>query len=258
MIAFTAAVSASFGVDPPLSPDVFLVDIVADSLPHPAAHFYIVQNREHAEQLPNALFMPHWPQSRLMPRDSARGARFENVVFFGDVENLAKEFTSMRWIQRLQQELGLTFKIQSPAQWHDYRDVDCVIGIRDFSTSLHLHKPATKLYNAWLAGVPFIGGRDSAYASDGHPGEDYLVATSLEEVFQCLKRLKEEVALRGMLVENGFQIGKAFTKEATLERWKKVIQETLPALALKHQKEIQKKRRCHLFLNSILHWVKKK
>lgn len=255
MIALCAAAPVSFGTNPPLSPDVFLVDVVADSLPHPAAHFYILQNPIHAQQVPNALFMPHWPQSRLIPRNPARGMRFENVVFFGDVENLAPELASVKWIQRLQQELGLTFSIQNPDQWNDYSRVDCVIAIRDFSTSLHLHKPATKLYNAWFAGVPFIGGRDSAYAFDGHSGRDYLVATSLEEVFQHLKRLQGDTTLRSMLVQNGFQSSKFFTQAATLERWKTLIQETLPALALKHQQKLERKRHRILFLNSFLHWV---
>jgi hypothetical protein len=235
LIALTAA-DPSFGVNPPLSPNVFLVDVVADASPHPGAHFYIVQNQVQAKRLPNAHFIPHWPQSRLIGRNPERGKRFENIVFFGERENLAKELTSETWRQRLQQELGLTFKIEVPQRWYDYRDVDCAIGIRDFSRLPHLHKPATKLYNAWLAGVPFIGGSDVAFSSDGHPGKDYLMAPSLEELFRQLRRLKENESLRLRLVHNGFYSVREFTKEATCERWKKLIEEILPARALQYQK----------------------
>ena len=237
LIALTASADSSFGVNPPLSPNVFLVDVVADASPHPAAHFYIVQNQVQAKRLPNAHFIPHWPQSRLIGRNPERGKRFENIVFFGERENLAKELRSEVWRQRLQQELGLSFKIEVPQRWHDYRDVDCAIGIRDFSRLPHLHKPATKLYNAWLAGVPFIGGSDVAFSSDGHPGKDYLIAPSLEELFRQLRRLKENESLRLRLVNNGLYSVREFTKEATCERWKKLIKEILPARALQYQKK---------------------
>ncbi|KAB2644038.1 MAG: glycosyltransferase family 1 protein [Verrucomicrobia bacterium] len=241
MLALTSATDPTFGINPPLSPDVFLVDIVADASPHPTAHFYIVQNRVQAKRLRNAFFIPHWPQSRLIPRNPQRGTCFKNIVFFGEKQNLAMELISTAWHHRLEQELGLTFTIAPPSEWNDYSQVDCAIGIRDFSKSPHYHKPATKLYNAWLAGVPFIGGSDVAYACDGHPGKDYLVATSLEEFFVQLRRLKESEELRSRLINNGFCSVKNFTKEATRERWKKLIQEILPQRALKHQKMMLKK-----------------
>ncbi|MFZ4116313.1 MAG: hypothetical protein ACOYK6_06275 [Chthoniobacterales bacterium] len=222
----------SFEVNQLPSASTFLVEVVADGFPSPRSHYSLLQNRAHAALLPHACFMPHWPQPGLIPRDSARGVSFKNICFFGEVENLAPELRSPAWSQRLEEELGLHFEIRTVPEWHDYRDVDCAIGIRDFSFSHHFHKPATKLYNAWLAGVPFIGGSDSAYQADGHPGRDYLLARSLEEIFQYLKRLQENCSFRSMLVQNGYDAGKSFTTEATLKRWKKLIEETLPSLAL--------------------------
>ncbi|MFZ4116316.1 MAG: hypothetical protein ACOYK6_06290 [Chthoniobacterales bacterium] len=242
MITLCEGLPSSFGKDARQSHDLFIVDIVADTKKQrPAADCYLLQNRAHTCLVPNALFMPHWPQPGLIPRDPIRGKRFKNICFFGEIQNLAPELTSPEWSQRLFTELGLHFEIRTLDRWHDYRDVDCVVAIRDFSSSPHFYKPATKLYNAWLAGVPFIGGSDSAYASDGKPGKDYLVATSLEELFRHLKRLQEENALRAMLVRHGIQSSKAFTKEATLERWSKLIQKTLPALMLHHPKEAARK-----------------
>ncbi len=216
-----------------ISHNYFLVDIVADGLPHPAAHLHLVQNRAHARQLPRSLFMPHWTQPHLIPRDPARGSLFEKISFFGDSSNLAPELRSAAWQEQLHRELGILLEIREARRWHDYSDVDGVIAIRDFSGSRHLHKPATKLYNAWLAGVPFIGGIDSAYAADGHPGEDYLVGTSAEKVFQYLKTLKEDPAMRWKLVQKGSESVVSYTREATLDRWKKLVQTTLPAEALK-------------------------
>ena len=62
----------------------FIAAVVADFLPHPGAQLQVVQNAAHAKRLPGSVFMPHWPQPNHIPRDSARGDRFETLAFFGD------------------------------------------------------------------------------------------------------------------------------------------------------------------------------
>ena len=210
--------------------NVFLIDIVADGKPHPAAHLHLVQNRRQAERLSHALFMPHWPQPHLIPRDPNRGDAFETLSFFGHDQNLATELQSAQWRYDLQHDLGMRLHLPSVHEWHNYVDTDVVIAIRDFSKSRHFHKPATKLYNAWHAGVPFIGGRDSAYAADGHPYIDYLVATSPKQVMKHLQRLKEDLSFRSSFVKHGLQSRNLFTHQAILAYWKQLIEETLPAL----------------------------
>lgn len=126
---------------------------------------------------------------------------------------------------------------QPNSRWHDYSDTDVVLAIRDFSRSSHYNKPAAKLYNAWLAGIPFIDGRDSAYAADGLPGTNYLVATSPQQVLDQLHRLKEDFAFRKQLVTRGKEAASAFSHQAILLQWKQLVQETLPALAQQWQKK---------------------
>jgi len=215
----------------PKSYGLFLIDILADGTPHRAADLHLVENRKYARFLPYSIFVPHWPQPFLKKRDPSRGNRFENICFFGEIQNLAPELRSQEWSERLYKELGLRFLIREPRDWSDYSDIDCVVGIRSFSRASYLNKPATKLYNSWLAGVPFIGGSDSAFAADGDPGENYLVAKSLKELLTHLKELKENSCLRSQLAENGVQSAQAYTKEATLEFWKKLFEETIPLRA---------------------------
>ena len=218
-------------------PSLFFVDIVSDNPPHPNAHLYLVQNRTQEKLLPRALFMPHWPQPKLIPRSSARGSRFENISFLGYHSNFAPQLQTVEWTNRLRRELGLYFELKHPDQWHDFSDTDCVLAIRDFSRSRQTHKPASKLYNAWLAGVPFIGGRDSSFAAEGQAGKNYLVATSPDQVIKHLRRLKENEHFRSQLVNHGYQAGRNFTQEKILERWKKLLQETLPELAASWKKQ---------------------
>lgn len=229
--------TTSLGLDAMMPKETFLVDVTADRPPHPGAQLHVVENRMQTQLLPHAVFIPHWPQRGLIPRDLNRGLRFENVAFFGEPKNLAPELHSKAWQQRLSQELGITFYLQGNQGWHDYSNVDAVIAIRSFSSSRYLNKPATKLYNAWHAGVPFIGGLDSAFAADGRPGTDYLVATSLEEVFSHLEQLKKDSHLRAKLVQEGFNSAKNFTSEVILEHWKKLIEDTIPKSVAAWQKK---------------------
>jgi len=207
--------------------NVFLADIVADHVPHTSANLHIVQNSAQVRRLWNSIFMPHWPQPGLLNRDPARGPRFENVYFFGDTSNLAPELREAGWRKRLLRELGVEFVICGADRWRDYREADCVVAVRGFGRSAYLHKPATKLYNAWLARVPFIGGMDSAYAADGEPGRNFLRASTPDELFAHIRRLKEEPGLREQLVAAGRIAGENFSSEATLARWKHLLGDTV-------------------------------
>lgn len=218
-------------------PHLFYVDVLADTRLLPNTHFHLIQNQAKARWTPHSLFVPHWPQPSLIPRDPARGSRFEKVSFFGDPDNLAPELQAPEWIDQLRRELGMFLDIKENKRWHDYSDTDVVLAIRDFSKSAHYHKPATKLYNAWLAGVPFIGGRDSAYAVDGRAGVDYLAAKSPQQVISYLRCLKENINFRQQLVTRGQESSKAFSREAITLQWKQLVEETLPDLAKKWEKK---------------------
>ncbi len=238
-------VSNTFSPSTSLPPNLFYVDVLADATLLPTTHFHLIQNHAQARRTPHSLFVPHWPQPSLIPRDPARGLRFEIISFFGDPDNLAPELQTPEWINQLRRELGIFLDFKDSSRWHDYSDTDAVLAIRDFSRSRHYHKPATKLYNAWLAGVPFIGGRDSAYTMDGRPDVDYLAATSPQQVIDYLRRLKKDPLFREQLVTQGRESVKSFSREATLLQWKKLVEETLPFLAKKWQKKSALQR--HLF-----------
>lgn len=227
VIALAGALNDQF--TPP--PGVFFAAVVADGLPHPNAHVQILQNKEHARRLPGSIYMPHWPQTNLLPRDPARNDTFRTVGFFGDPANLASQLASEEWRRDLASRTGLEFVIRAHDHWHDYHDIDAIVAVRHFQKGRQFHKPATKLFNAWLAGVPFIGGTDSAFRAEGNPGVDYLVARSPEEVTDHLHRLSADLGLRHRLVEAGQRRAVEFTPEAAACRWERLVQEKLPARA---------------------------
>lgn len=210
------------------SQDQFIAAVVADFLPHPGAQLQIVQNAAHARRLPGSVFMPHWPQPNMVARDPQRGERFETAAFFGDPANLPPELADPGFASRLRSETGLRLEIRGSDRWHDYSDIDLVFAIRDFSRARHLHKPATKLYNAWLAGIPLIGGGDSAFAAEAQVGLDFLNARSADECIRLVKHLRDNPSLRDRIAESGQKKSASRSRDAVREKWGKFCAEELP------------------------------
>lgn len=237
-------------------PDVFLAGIVADFASHPGAQVQILQNAAHAARHREAVFMPLWTQPGLIPRDALRGEKFETVAFFGDPGNLDPALRDPAWQKMLRDELGLRFEVRTADQWHDYADVDCVVAVRGFDGRRHIHKPATKLYNAWLAGVPFIGGPDSAYAAEGE--EAYLKIATLDELTNALRLLKADPAFRRTLAAEGSRRAPAYTHEAITQRWITLLRDDLPTRARAWKETPAWRRSLHTATQSAAYFIENK
>ena len=198
----------------------FTVCVQGDYPRRPQTQFHIVQNRDQLRHDDAVIWL--WPQPGLIPRSALRTDRFERVGYLGQVEgNLAHD--AAYWREKLR-PLGLDFVTPPPDRWHDYSDLDAIVGIRRFGRKPFSNKPPSKLVNAWFAGVPFVGGRDSAFRQVGRDGEDYMETTSEEELLAALSALRDNVALRRKLVAEGSQRCRAFTRPALTMRWCEVLE----------------------------------
>lgn len=204
---------------------LLIICLRADVDRHPYAQLHVVQNPYQAipkrfATLWESYFIPHWPQSSIIPRDHQRGETFENVVFIGNEVNLVPEFQSQFWYEQLE-ALGLQFqKKLTHDSWNDYSDIDVILAIREFGRQNYFRgKPASKLYNAWHAGVPAILGYESAFWAERKSDLDYLEATSLEEVISCLKQLRDNRELRHAVVENGWIRAQETQPDRMVEKW---------------------------------------
>lgn len=209
-------------------PGQFVAAVAADFLPHPGAQVQILQNAAHARRLPGTIFVPHWPQPNLVPRDPARGPAIKTAAFFGDPSNLAPEIAREEFVKELLRESGVRLEIRSAGQWHDFSDVDLAVAIRDFSRVRHFGKPATKLYNAWLAGVPLIAGSDSAFSAEGNAGADYLIAGSPGELLQRIRGLKQNPATWQTIVDAGKARSATRSRDAVRKIWQALCDSELP------------------------------
>jgi hypothetical protein len=220
---------------------LLLVCLQADRARHPYAQIHVVQNPKGLLKqvmllgdrylLPGKVYyMPHWPQPGLIPRDRARGDRFENIAFFGLADNLLPELQASSWQEQVQ-ALGLNWVVvDNFERWNDYSDVDAILAVRSFTQKDFTWKPATKLYNAWHAGVPAILGCESAYQAERKSHLDYLEVSSLDDIIAALERLRDDKEFRQAMVEHGKIRAKETDPANLTQQWKNLItQEVVPA-----------------------------
>ncbi|WP_250565900.1 glycosyltransferase [Adonisia turfae] len=206
------------------------------------AQFHVVQNPCEAVGWLGCYFIPHWPQPGLQPRLAERKNRFETIAFLGHRNSLAAELMEPEWEKQLQQR-GLNWlpvintnvwdsHQAVDTRWNDYRNIDAIVAVRQFNLKRpgYRRKPATKLYNAWLAGVPAIVGRELAYQTVGTAGVNYLEANSMAELLSCLDRLRQDSLLRARIVKKGQIRSIHYTPEVITQRWQQFLNEVaIPA-----------------------------
>jgi len=218
--------------------NAILVGARADNREPLIADFEILQNGCFADGR-RRFFMPHWPQSGLIPRDPDRGERIERIAYKGFAANLHPAFRAPAWTDFLAAE-GIEWVVDAAAfagrnrldlDWPDFRTVDLVLAVRPEERKLRRSKPATKLVNAWLAGVPALLGPELAFRELRRSELDYLEVASVAEAREAVLRLRRDPGLYRAMVDNGLQRGVEFAPEALVPRWAELLFETIPALA---------------------------
>lgn len=214
------------------SAKLLVICLKADKPFRPYAPVHVVQNYREAETLPHSYCLPHWTQPGLIARDPQRGDRFERVGFCGTYWNLAPQLQSSEWVESLQ-AMGLEWIVKPRSHWHDFSDLDAVLAVRRFQpendpTWADVQgewKPATKLYNAWQAGVPAILGREPGFQEERRTPLDYLEVDSLEQTLAALETLKQDVTLRQEMVRNGKLRARDTVAEVRVRQWREFLLE---------------------------------
>lgn len=210
--------------------DLYLVCVLADKRQpgdpgaHPYAQQHIVQNPLEEKIVRGGSYIPYWPQPGLKPRDPGRGRLFENIGYFGSEAGL--DLNVIHKITCGLKEMGINFIIRGRAlrhEWHDYSKIDGVLAFRNFNENKWSWKPATKLYNAWLAGVPAILSPESAFRGLRKTPFDYIEAGSVDEILEAAKILKNNTELRSKMIENAAARAQDFTPEKIASCWEYYI-----------------------------------
>lgn len=216
----------SLAIDFKPGPNLLLVCLLADKEKYPYAQLHVLLNpTDRMLQKSNiwqSYYIPHWRQAGLIPRDPARGDRFENIAYFGHERNLAPQLKALSWYEQIE-ELGLHFEIVDRRRWNDFSKVDAILAVRSFVDRDFTSKPATKLYNSWHAGVPAILGCETSFQSERKSELDYIEVNSLNDILAALKRLRDDQIFRNAMVENGWRRAEETKPENLVKLWRSFI-----------------------------------
>lgn len=168
--------------------------------------------------------MPHWPQPGLIPRDPVRGDRLETIAYFGS-DQYEPQFVKTGAFQDALRQRGVRFVNRFQGEWHDYQHVDAVLAIRDCPPVVLATKPASKLINAWKAGVPALLGPEPAYRELRTSSLDFLEAASAEAVLDSIDRLQQESGLYRRMTEHGAKRAQAFDVNMLTQKWISLLEE---------------------------------
>jgi glycosyltransferase involved in cell wall biosynthesis len=148
--------------------------------------------------------IPPLSQRGLIARDPSRGDSISCVCLKSNPESAPEQLLDSDMRNRLA-ELGIELDVDSPRKvdgsdqrWHDFSRVDVAICARRDAQS-SIFKPATKLLNAWAAGVIPLAAREPAYLEIGTDRRDVIFFDDIEEIPDILRELQSDPELRQRL-----------------------------------------------------------
>ena len=219
--------------------DLLIVTVRADivGFRSPLADAEIVQNGYFADEK-RVFHIPHWPQPGLIPRDPGRGTAIRTIAFKGDRGNLHPDLFSDRFHQFLGEhniEVRLEESVDrlTPQPWHDFQEVDLLIAVRKpwHEGDLFYNKPASKLINAWHAGVPALLGPEIAFRELRRDPLDYIEVASDREAMTAIQELIDHPDRYSAMIDHGRKRAEDYTVDRITERWAEVLFEKVPRLA---------------------------
>ncbi len=216
----------------------FLLVVRADRAPVSACDLAIVQNALAPER--HERFVPLWPQPGLLERDAARGTRIERIAYLGRTGAAPAWFRDGRLSRGLEWR-GVEFEVRERS-WENYRDVDLALAARSELPRMLGSKPATKLYNAWLAGVPALASPEPAYRELRRAAIDFIEVLDADDVLAAVDLLRANPALYLAMVENGRRRAVDFTVGAIRGRWLALLESEVVPCFLQRRRRLGSRR----------------
>jgi len=189
-----------------------IVSCDADRSPFPFADINVKQAPSKS-----GIFIYHWPEIGIIPRNKNRGLKIEKAAYFGVPRK--REALIHDVLERELAKLGVEYIIINKGKWHDYSEIDLSIALRSDWRFRGYRKPGSKLYNSIIAGIPFIGTPEPSYLEYQKPGHSWLEAKKVSEVVAHVQRLKNNETHYAQLIAKIDPINEDFFIKKSLSGW---------------------------------------
>ncbi|WP_374951531.1 hypothetical protein [Mucilaginibacter sp.] len=229
--------------------DQFWVCLVADSTWHPFSQINVFQNLEASRRYRQSFFKRHWPPLSVLRRRQSRDG-LKRIYYMGDRTNLSQEFRSADWTRFLKTE-GFTFVCPPVGKWNDYRKADAALAARSFDGDPYLNKPASKLINAWLGHVVFIGTPESAYEAEKKGTLDMVIVESYAALKITLLRLRDDLELFHRYQDRSAERSTEYNIDIYRRDWEQLIDGHVLPLAATWFNQTRASYRYYLFMRKI-------
>lgn len=212
-------------------PNAFIVNLRGDKHETLLANFIVDQNPLRIKEFQeNRAWIYYWPQAGLIPRNEVRGNSVTNLSFKGAAINLDEGFRSDDFIKSLKQ-IGVNFDFKKynnkkeyyKNSWLNYEESDLVIAVRNMTYADALGKPASKLVNAWRAGVPAILGPEPEFRRLRSDHLDYIEVTDPDQAVQAIRELKLNTDLYKKMRERCNERAKDFQFQNIVNMWFEIL-----------------------------------
>lgn len=199
----------------------YIVGIRADRPPLRVSDWEIVQNAVTRFRR-RRRYVPLWPQPGLRPRNAQRGCEIRRIAYFGRTASCPDWLFEPAFRAALR-EIGVEIAV-CDRDWHEYSEADLVLACRVQSGTMLRQKPASKLVNGWLAGVPVLASPEPAFEGLRKTPLDYLQVHGPQDVIAAIQYLRRCPDVYRAMADNGLRRSRSFTVSATRHRWLTLLQ----------------------------------
>ena len=172
------------------------------------------------------IFVPHWPERGLVPRDGSRGNRLENVAFFGLPPE--REMPVHTSLERQLAERGFAYQVNGgPASWKNYADVDVSVALRSEWRAKGKWKPASKLQNAHICGVHFVATPEPSYTALDPAQLTWTPARTVRETIDAIETLRSDDSWFDSRPQWLDGVTEESLTQATVDSWVEALEQVL-------------------------------
>ncbi len=195
---------------------------------HPMLADFVVHQNGVRPDGPRAASVWHWPQPGIVPRATGRAPRIATLVYKGRPKNLDAGFRAPDFAAGLA-ALGARFDIDEIAtmtgghSWNDYAGADAVLAVRNLTRYDASKKPASKLMNAWIAGVVPLLSPEPAFEELRRDPLDYIAVRHTDDALAAVARLNDDPALFERYVARGRERAAEIAEDRLSGRWVDVL-----------------------------------